>query len=360
MSMSAVSQRSRSVALPARASGGGMLHLGSRGPQVLALQKALQAAGFSPKGLDGWFGPETQAAVLAFQRARGLVVDGKAGPQTLGSLKTGARGIGTRGTGASAGAENGMLGRGSRGAQVLTLQRALASAGFNPHGFDGWFGPKTQAAVLAFQRARGLTADAMVGPQTWAALGQGVPGRAPVPAASGAASFEGAPGLRAVSPGVSATRAPAGGIQSMLSWAKSMVGTPYAAVNPFRFGDVPWDGKAHRSVNGSSTVWQYPKGTRVFDCSGFVVAAYRQLGVDLAAHGLASSGAMAADTKFLQTISKDQLQPGDLITYSPHNGVGHVVIYLGNGQCIQAGGSHGVGIVNVDWSRANHFKRVPL
>jgi peptidoglycan hydrolase-like protein with peptidoglycan-binding domain len=333
-----------------------MLHLGSRGPEVLRLQKALQAAGFSPHGLDGRFGPETQAAVLAFQRARGLVVDGKAGPQTFGSLSSGARGT----PGASANPAGGMLNRGSRGPQVLSLQRALASAGFNPHGFDGWFGPRTQAAVLDFQRARGLSADGNVGPQTWAELGQRGTGPVPVTSGAGGPALRGASGARAAGPTGADARPPTSGIQSMLTWAKSMIGSPYAAVNPFRFGEVPWDGKAHRRVNGSSTVWNYPKGTRVFDCSGFVVAAYRQLGVDLAAHGLASSGAMAADTKFLQTISKDALQPGDLITYSPHDGVGHVVIYLGNGQCIQAGGSHGVGIVNVDWSRANHFKRVPL
>jgi cell wall-associated NlpC family hydrolase len=97
----------------------------------------------------------------------------------------------------------------------------------------------------------------------------------------------------------------------------------------------------------------------VFDCSGFVVAAFRQQGVDLAAHGLASSQAMANDHTFLQTVSKSQLKPGDIITYAPHDGIGHVVIYMGNGKAIQAGGSSGVGVVNVDWSRANAFKRVP-
>lgn len=35
---------------------------------------------------------------------------------------------------------------------------------------DGMNGPRTQAAILAFQSANGLAADGIVGPQTWAAL----------------------------------------------------------------------------------------------------------------------------------------------------------------------------------------------
>src|SRR3954465_956346 len=68
---------------------GGMLHEGSKGPEVLALQKALAAAGFNPHGFDGSFGPKTKAALIAFQRVGGIVVDGRAGPQTWKALKGG-------------------------------------------------------------------------------------------------------------------------------------------------------------------------------------------------------------------------------------------------------------------------------
>jgi peptidoglycan DL-endopeptidase LytE len=242
----------------------------------------------------------------------------------------------------------GMLQKGSKGPQVLALQKALAAAGFNPHGLDGSFGPKTQAALLAFQRAAGIVVDGKAGPQTWNALRNWKPGApAPKPGSS--------------SGPVTGPEAPASErIQSMLAWAKSMIGTPYAAVNPFRFGDVLWDGKAHQSVNGSSTVWQYPKGTRVFDCSGFVVAAYRQLGVDLATRGLASTATFHADTKFLKPVTREQLAPGDLIMYQPKNGIGHVVIYMGNGQAIEAAGGKGVTMSQVDWDRVKSFRRVPL
>lgn len=62
-----------------------------------------------------------------------------------------------------------VLRRGVRGEAVKVLQRLLLQDGA-PLAVDGIFGPATEAAVLAFQRARGLSADSIVGPKTWAAL----------------------------------------------------------------------------------------------------------------------------------------------------------------------------------------------
>ena len=53
---------------------------------VRALQAALDAAGFPCGGIDGIDGPKTHVAVAAFQRSRGLVVDGIPGPATKAAL----------------------------------------------------------------------------------------------------------------------------------------------------------------------------------------------------------------------------------------------------------------------------------
>jgi murein DD-endopeptidase MepM/ murein hydrolase activator NlpD len=53
---------------------------------------------------------------------------------------------------------------GARGAAVKTLQKKL---GVKP---TGWYGPMTLAAVVAFQKSRGLPAKGYVGLRTWQAL----------------------------------------------------------------------------------------------------------------------------------------------------------------------------------------------
>ncbi len=57
-------------------------------------------------------------------------------------------------------------------ATALKVQTALKNAGYYPGKIDGKVGPGTKSAVIAFQRAQGLTADGVVGRRTWEALKQ--------------------------------------------------------------------------------------------------------------------------------------------------------------------------------------------
>ncbi|MFB8039182.1 peptidoglycan-binding protein, partial [Streptomyces sp. NPDC056004] len=65
------------------------------------------------------------------------------------------------------------LQQGASGDGVKRLQRSLTAALGTTVGIDGSFGPATVTAVHNYQTSRGLTADGIVGPDTWAALQTG-------------------------------------------------------------------------------------------------------------------------------------------------------------------------------------------
>jgi peptidoglycan hydrolase-like protein with peptidoglycan-binding domain len=59
------------------------------------------------------------------------------------------------------------LQKGSNDPAVRDLQEALKALGYNPGPIDGIFGATTESAVKAFQQARGITVDGIVGKVTW-------------------------------------------------------------------------------------------------------------------------------------------------------------------------------------------------
>lgn len=65
------------------------LRQGAKGFQVKRLQRLLAQRGFDPGGADGVFGHATENAVLAAQKAYGLIADGIAGPMTWHALEAG-------------------------------------------------------------------------------------------------------------------------------------------------------------------------------------------------------------------------------------------------------------------------------
>ncbi len=70
------------------------LKLGSQGDEVTALQNALAAQGYFSGTASGYFGPQTQKAVMAFQSANGLSPLGSVGPGTRLALNQSAGGSG--------------------------------------------------------------------------------------------------------------------------------------------------------------------------------------------------------------------------------------------------------------------------
>jgi DNA invertase Pin-like site-specific DNA recombinase/peptidoglycan hydrolase-like protein with peptidoglycan-binding domain len=129
--------------------------------RVRVLQRALGELGWAPGRIDGLFGPRTEAAVLRFQAATGLAVDGAAGPQVWKALGRARRQPLRRGAGYAAPS-------GSR--RVRALQQRLRGRGLRPGPVDGLYGPRTEAAVARFQRAAKLRVSGAANVRTWRVL----------------------------------------------------------------------------------------------------------------------------------------------------------------------------------------------
>ncbi|MBG0792541.1 peptidoglycan-binding protein [Methylocystis sp. H62] len=137
---------------------------GSSEHPTKTLQYLLRARGHSAV-VDGVFGPQTEAAVKAFQASQGLAADGIVGPLTWAALvvevKKGSQGDAVKGVQEEFQFRN-LSGDPSKGPQV-----------------DGIFGPVTDASVRGFQQALSLDiasvkVDGIVGPVTWQALVSGM------------------------------------------------------------------------------------------------------------------------------------------------------------------------------------------
>ncbi|SMC82333.1 C40 family peptidase [Sporomusa malonica] len=180
---------------------------------------------------------------------------------------------------------------GDQGSDVATIQAQLNNLGFNAGTADGDFGDVTVSAVRAFQKARGLEADGVVGAQTYRALmGRDIPASRDSSTAS----------VRRI-------------IQSSMRYT----GVPYV------FGGT--------SPNG-------------FDCSGFTRYIFGQSGIYLP---------RMADEQFEvgRGVSYSRLQPGDLVFFSTYaSGASHSGIYIGDGKFISATSSRGVAIDRMDSS----------
>lgn len=185
---------------------------GSTGPKVKELQQLLKAKGFNPGPIDGIFGSGTTQAVISFQKFNGLKADGIAGPTVWKALTTTPtpkpeqptvsavtlletykfyRGLPHQDQ-AIAWLQGKVapdvlaefaqkwrnqpsqpflpLQEGAIGPEVKQLQQRLQQQGFNPGSADGVFGSGTKAAVIAYQKTKGITADGIVGDKTWTTL----------------------------------------------------------------------------------------------------------------------------------------------------------------------------------------------
>nr|WP_281241101.1 peptidoglycan-binding protein [Marinococcus luteus] len=152
----------------------GLLQDGVDSPAAQAMKEDLYTLGYldisSP---NGKFGPQTEAAVIAFQKDHGLTANGIADDKTLAKMKEALNADSDDSSSNDSSPSSDVMKEGVSGSNVQQLQKDLNEAGF--HVTDNpttYFGPKTDQAVRDFQKANGLYVDGVAGPNTLAKLAE--------------------------------------------------------------------------------------------------------------------------------------------------------------------------------------------
>lgn len=199
-----------------------ILQVGDEDPWVMELQERLHEEGYLSVDATGYYGTNTQNAVIKYQKDHGLSVDGKAGPATRKSILgddyreiteprpqgkdtlTSAKPDGSASAEATpkptkapetdetdasvepeasstpkpsedASSSSGdTLQLGDKGEAISELQETLREYEYYDYdSITGYYGPVTKDAVVRFQRQYGLKEDGIVGPEAQAILKSG-------------------------------------------------------------------------------------------------------------------------------------------------------------------------------------------
>lgn len=225
------------------------------------------------------------------------------------------------------------------GADVRHVQERLHAFGFDPGNVDGIYGPRTLAAVKAFQRAKGLVRDGIVGPLTLAALNAPSPGQEQ----SGKDAQSGAL------------------IADFIAYLQAQLGHIYVwGGQGETVTDASWIyRKETTAYNGARAAALYTKRRqegknpiKAYDCSGLIVRFL--LDRELMKNDLSSRGLYAKCTP----LERAALKPGDLVFR--HNGVQihHVGVYIGSRRVIESKGrDDGVVMRDIDASGSGYWNR---
>ena len=137
---------------------------GDNGPEVIRLQEAIMARGFTIKGgLTGSYSEATRSALKSLQKVAGFKASGTLDKKT-------AKFLGLVDVVALSSSSLPVVG--ASGDAVWSVQQALINSGFAVKGgADGKFGLATTIALGKFQKAKGLTVTKVVDEATAIALG---------------------------------------------------------------------------------------------------------------------------------------------------------------------------------------------
>ena len=268
---------------------------GQEGDDVLALQKRLMELGYL--AIDeptSYFGNATKYALQLFQRQHDLQQDGICGNDTIELIY-------------SEDAKPYVMLEGAEGDDIEAFQEQLVELGYlDDSQVTGYYGTDTVSAVEKFQHRNYLTEDGKAGEKTLEAI------NSPDARVSYTREQEIIAEKKKQAALARASSA-AGRIDKLINAAKKQLGDPY--------------------ILGKS-------GPDSFDCSGLVVYCLRQANVytrRLNAAGLSKT------TSWKKISDIDDLQRGDLIFFKSDDSstVGHVGIYIGGGEMIDASSANG-------------------
>jgi peptidoglycan hydrolase-like protein with peptidoglycan-binding domain len=153
-----------------------ILRRNSQGQAVIELQNRLQELGCYDGSITGFFGEQTEAAVIRCQQRAGITADGVVGAATSSAF-------GLSGTPVNSGTSQygAPLQLGDRGSGVRELQTRLRDRGYYYGQIDGVFGTDTQTAVLQLQRDINRPLSGVADASVYAALNGNRPTPLPAP-----------------------------------------------------------------------------------------------------------------------------------------------------------------------------------
>lgn len=135
-------------------------------PRVEEIQKILKESGFDPGPADGIMGAQTRLAIKGFQKAKGLKPTGKIDSVTQLALNR-IEEVKKPEFKTEPETDSWEITSSDKSKQI---QIALKNSGFYKGEIDGKIGPRTKTAIRAFQKAKNLNLDGVVGSKTWEEL----------------------------------------------------------------------------------------------------------------------------------------------------------------------------------------------
>lgn len=348
-----------------------ILKIGDKDKSVQELQDKLKELEFFSGKSTGYFGTVTQQAVIDYQEENSLIVDGKAGPDTLTSIMGDAYKI------SSDRLVEGEISTdkyypGDKGDVVSKLQERLKKLEYYDYAsITGYYGPVTEQSVKRFQRTNDLTVDGVAGPVTIKLLNS-----------DNAKYFCIYPGDRGSD--VEALQSRLGDLgyyiydkntgyfgaitthalkEFQAQNSLTIDGKAGKNTRSILFSDSApkWDGEDRikaddesppTSVSSTEKMLSFAneqlgkkyvystEGPSTFDCSGFVYYVLKYMGVSTTRY---SAGGFSGVDSWKQISEQASLVPGDLLFFKSDNSsrIGHTGIFIGNGDFIHASTSGG-------------------